>query len=65
MNNTPSAECEGPLIWYSVEDVIPGVIDCAGILRCNQPECGYIIVTTNLHDQAHANTPVLPEGLAA
>lgn len=60
----PEVECSGPLIWYSVENVIPGVIDAAGILRCSRPECGYIIVTGNWNDPAHMNTPVLQEGYA-
>jgi len=47
--------CPGPLIWYDVEDV-GAVLECA--------HCDYIIVTGNFHDTAHADTPLMREGMA-
>lgn len=46
--------CEGPLIWFD---------DGAGgaVLEC---PCGYLVVTGNLNDAQHAETPLLREGLA-
>lgn len=48
--------CEGPLIWFSV-DAGGAILECA----C----CGYIVVSGNLNDEQHAETPLLTEGLAA
>lgn len=48
--------CEGPLIWFDVEPD-------AAVLECAR--CGYLIVAGNFHDQEHAETPLLREGLAA
>lgn len=55
MNDEP---CEGPLIWFGVgaPDEDAALLECA--------RCGYLIVTGNWHDRAHANTPFLREGLA-
>jgi len=46
--------CEGPLIWYPCEG--GGVLECA--------TCGHITVTGNFNEYAHAETPVMAEGLA-
>lgn len=46
--------CEGPLIWFEVSTG-------DAILECG---CGYIIVTGNFNDEAHAHTPFIREGLA-
>lgn len=61
--------CPGPLIWWY--DVFPSPAEAAAgglpaaILECALCDCGYLIVTGNLHDEAHAETPLLREGLAA
>jgi len=49
--------CKGPLIWFGVgaPDEDAALLECA---------CGYLIVTGNWHDAAHALTPFLREGLA-
>lgn len=47
--------CEGPLVWFDVNDG-GAVLECAA--------CGYVIVSGNFHDQAHAYTPIMREGLA-
>lgn len=49
-----SEACEGPLIWFDVEP--DAVLECAA--------CDYIIVTGNFHDEPHAHTPWIKEGLA-
>lgn len=55
-DETPAA-CEGPLIWYTVPDSDPGaILECAA--------CDYLIVSSNLHDERHAFTPLLREGIA-
>lgn len=46
--------CEGPMIWFETED--------GAILEC---PCGYVVTTGNFNDDAHAETPVLREGLAS
>lgn len=47
--------CAGPLIWYDA----PG----GAVLECVC--CGYLIVAGSLLDDAHTDTPLLREGLAA
>lgn len=44
--------CDGPLIWFGVGEPE----EYAAILEC---PCGYVIVTGNFNDEAHAYTPVL------
>lgn len=57
---TEQETCEGPLIWFGV-----GAPDeDAAILECAAMSCGYLIVSGNWNDQAHAETPMLREGLA-
>lgn len=48
--------CPGPLIWF---DATPS----AAIVEC--ATCGYACVTGSLLDDAHADAPLLREGLAA
>jgi len=50
--------CPGPLVWFAVGDP-----EDAAILEC--AACGYLVVTGGWNDHAHADTPVLREGLAA
>lgn len=49
--------CPGPLVWYDVEPH-------DAILECAAKGCHYVIVAGNFHDQAHAATPLLREGIA-
>lgn len=51
--------CPGPLIWFDVgvDHSLGAVLECAA--------CGYIVCTGNFHEPAHAETPLLREGLAA
>lgn len=53
-------ECEGPLVWFDVSafkhrtckhEHAACVIECA--------KCGYIVMSGNYHDDAHARTDVL------
>lgn len=46
--------CTGPLVWFEAPPD-------AAILECAQ--CGYIVVTGTPHDDRHANTDLLREGL--
>jgi hypothetical protein len=49
--------CDGPLVWFDVEGDPPAaVLECAA--------CGYILTSGNFHDEAHAETPMLREGMA-
>lgn len=50
--------CEGPLIWFGIEPPEQGAI-----LECANPDCGYFIATGSFHNKAHAQSPMLPEGL--
>lgn len=50
----PAEMCPGPLVWF---DVPPD----AAILECSA--CGYVIITGSYHDEAHALTPLMKEGL--
>lgn len=50
--------CPGPLIWYDVAGSPP-----AAILECYA--CRYLVVTGTLHDDRHAATPIMREGLSA
>lgn len=50
------ATCPGPLVWFEVGEPAD-----AGILECHT--CGYLIVTGSFHDEAHAYTELLREGL--
>lgn len=56
------AQCEGPLVWFTAwdDDRFP---QQAGVLECSA--CDYLIVTGSFHDEAHALTPWLREGLAS
>lgn len=49
--------CPGPLIWFEV-DTVPtsAILECAA--------CGYFVTTGNYHDDAHAHTPLMREGMA-
>lgn len=58
-DKTSTATCEGPLVWF---DAGPEDQDDGAIVECG---CGYIATTGNFHDDAHAYTPVMREGLAA
>ena len=46
--------CEGPLVWFDA----PG----GAILECAR--CGYVIVTGNINDARHAETPLIRQGLS-
>ena len=48
---TSVIECPGPLIWLGVGDP-----EDAAILEC---PCGYVVVTGNFNNEAHATTPLL------
>lgn len=52
--------CPGPLIWFNItpkdDEPVGAVLECA--------KCGYIIATGGVMDAAHAETPLLREGLA-
>ena len=49
--------CSGPLIWFDIDSDPPSaVLECA--------TCGYVVTTGNFHDEAHADTPLLREGIA-
>lgn len=48
---TSTETCPGPLIWFGV-----GEPEDAAILEC---PCGYVIVTGNFNDSAHAHTPLI------
>lgn len=48
--------CPGPLVWFSV-----GIDEDAAILEC--ASCDYLIVTGSFNDEAHADVPLLREGL--
>lgn len=45
--------CPGPLIWYDTDG--GAILECAA--------CSYVVLTGNLHDLDHYDTPVLREGL--
>lgn len=51
--------CPGPLVWFDAgpEEAAGAIVECA--------TCGYIATTGNFHDPAHAQTPVMGEGLAS
>lgn len=56
-------QCEGPLIWYEVElEDEEGAQYVGVILEC---ACGYILTSGCFFDEAHQQTPILREGLAA
>ena len=58
MTETTTDTCSGPLIWFTVLDSDPGaILECA--------TCDYIVVSSHPHDQRHADTPLLREGMAA
>lgn len=57
-----TAACPGPLVWFTVPKRGEHV-EWAGILECSA--CGYVIVSGNFNDEAHAETPFIREGLAA
>lgn len=51
--------CPGPLIWYEIPPATP---DGSGraLLECGARGCTYLIgSTTNVHDPAHRDTPLL------
>lgn len=50
--------CEGPLIWFAVGDP-----EDSAILEC--AACDYLVITGGWNDAAHADTPLLREGLAS
>ncbi|MFI7073466.1 hypothetical protein [Micromonospora sediminicola] len=52
----PRPACEGPLVWF---DAPPD----SAVLECSV--CGYVVVAGNFHDEAHADTPLIREGLTA
>lgn len=56
-----AAPCPGPLIWFPA-----GPDDNAGaVLECAAAGCTYLVATGWWNDQAHAETPLLREGLAS
>lgn len=50
--------CPGPLVWF---DASHGDGTPAAILEC--ATCGFIIVTGNFYDEAHAGCELLREGI--
>lgn len=52
------ATCGGPLVWFDAgpEPQDGAIVECAS--------CDYVATTGNFHDDAHAQTPVMKEGLA-
>lgn len=52
--------CPGPLFWFDIAG--DDDHDPAAVLEC--AACGYVVTTGNLHDDAHADTPLLREGIA-
>lgn len=58
----PDSACPGPLVWFTVPKQGEWV-EWAGILECGS--CDYVVVSGNLHDDSHALTPMIREGLAA
>lgn len=51
--------CPGPLIWY---DVPPATADgpARALLECGARGCGYLVgSTSNIHDPAHRDTPLM------
>lgn len=61
--------CPGPLIWYETSDAtterpIAGFpVPVCAILHCAR--CGYMITTGNYHNDTHAGTPLLREGMTS
>ncbi|MES2211009.1 MAG: hypothetical protein V4515_12655 [Chloroflexota bacterium] len=52
----PAQPCPGPLVWFETFDGQEAVFECC---------CGYLATTGNFHDEAHAATPLMKEGMAA
>jgi hypothetical protein len=56
-----SETCPGPLVWFSA--LAANQEESGAVLECGT--CGYIIATGSFNDEAHAETPVLREGVGA
>jgi hypothetical protein len=53
--------CPGPLIWRDADSMAP---ERGAILECAHTDCGYVVITGSVNDEAHSATPVMREGLA-
>lgn len=64
MHRSRAKGCPGPLIWYETSMPCTCTNDHpAAILLC--ATCGYIVITGGWNDDAHKDTEVMREGLAA
>ncbi len=54
--------CPGPLVWFDSPgghhpDRPAAILECAS--------CTYIVIAPGFHNQAHSQTPLMREGMAA